>query len=174
MSQSAYATSLRTLGGPYQTRGSASDGGSGSVANQEQEGESTINPVQENVQERAEPVVIPEDPDSPSRRASKRKKSLRKKKVAPENVVVDDEIEEVEGVDVDIGSSERPAGPRCVGNYTVAQVANVMSGMPSKTYWAEMHKSGLNAAFQKCVEHWGQVCFFYLVNFLHWLVMFVF
>lgn len=67
MSRSAYASSLRILGGVYKTKSQASVGGSVS-ANQEGEGESAINPGVEPVLENRETENAARDvPDSPPR-----------------------------------------------------------------------------------------------------------
>lgn len=80
MSRSAYASSLRTLGGVYKTKSPASVGSSGSNANQEGEGESAISPGSEPVIENVGAEVIPQDlPDSPPRRVPKRKKNIETK-----------------------------------------------------------------------------------------------
>lgn len=82
--------------------------------------------------------------------------------------------EEIDDMDEDLRNSgdsvpEQAAGPGQVGKYHVAEVAKVMSGIPSKQDWAEMERSGLNSAMQKCVEHLGQVILLSCKNFLCFL-----
>lgn len=144
----------------------ASAGGSRSSGNQEGDGESAINPVVSPRAENMEPeVVVTDDPDSQTRRPSKRKKVHGSKPPRPENRPADvdvEDMEEDEAVDPDsqIGRDVE-AGPDRMGNHTAADLAKIMAGIPAKSDWFEMRRSGLNAVVEKCAEHWGQVTLFF-------------
>lgn len=77
MSRNAYASSLRTLEGLFQTKSTASVGGSGSTANANQEGddESAINPVPvDSIAEIVGVEIVTKDvPGSPSKRVPERR-----------------------------------------------------------------------------------------------------
>lgn len=68
---------------------------------------------------------------------------------------MDEEIDDSE--EVEERPSKRASGPGRVGNYSVVEVAKLMSEFPLKSNWKEMKGSGLNTLMQKCAEHWGQV-----------------
>lgn len=75
MSRNAYASSLRTLEGLFQTKSTASVGGSGSTANQEGDDESAINPVPvDSIAEIVGVEIVTKDvPGSPSKRVPERR-----------------------------------------------------------------------------------------------------
>lgn len=88
--------------------------------------------------------------DSPPRRVAKRKK-VGNKPPRPTHATADEEMEnakDLEDLNEEIldrvEGSKRVAGPGHVGNYSITQIAKMMSGIPSKPDWAEIERSGLN------------------------------
>ena len=160
MSRNAFAASLRTLGGAHKTRGSASVGGSGSNANVEEAGSTGPRADQDPGVEvtGARIEVISDDPGRVEKRPSKRQRTVGHKPPRGSNIVHEgDELEE----EADLGGrvARSSSAPDRVGNYSAAEIVQMMSGIPSKPDWTEMENSGLNNVFQKCAEHWGQVHF---------------
>lgn len=164
MSQNDYASSLRTLRGPFRTKSTPSVGGSGSTANQEGEGESAINPsLMDSATKNLEAEIVTKDvPGSPSKRPQKRRKKVGSKPPCSENVV-GEEQEDVE--EPEESEPVHAPGPDRVDNYSIAEFAKMMVGIPVKSDWVEMERSGLNIVMQKCAEHWGQVSIFICHNF---------
>lgn len=153
MSKSAYAFSLKTLGGVFKTKSQASIGGSVS-GHQEGEGKSAVNPGTEPILGGREVEAATQDAlDSPPKCPLKGKKNVWTKPSRPDNTVVDEEedAEEMEGLEGRVRTSA--GGPDRVGNYTVTEVPKLMSGTPAESDWAEIERSGLNSIMQKCAEH---------------------
>lgn len=74
-------------------------------------------------------------------------------------------MEDAEDAEELEGAPEQVAGSDRIGNYSVAKISKLMSGIPSKPDWAEMERFGLNAIMQKCAKHWGHVSLFTLSIF---------
>lgn len=165
MSRNAFVASLKNMGGPFRTRGPASVGGSGSNAQSEEAG-STASSIEVDqgvevagIEVTAEALQVDSAPD---KRRLKRQRTVGTKPPRNANVIRDGEEDEEEDTEVVPGSS---SGPKKVGNYSVEQLAKMMSGIPSKPDWHEMSGSGLNVIFQKCTEHWGEVFLLLVILF---------
>lgn len=108
-----------------------------------------------------------EKPGSPIRRPSKRLRGQPFKPTLPENRLEDVEIEDVEDLETETGNQDLQVGPDAsagtgrVGKHSTADLAKMMAGIPAKSDWSEMRRSGLDAVIEKCAEHWGQVALFF-------------
>lgn len=157
MSRSAYASSLKNLGGAFRTKGTAnSAGGSESGANREDGAESAAPSI--NVDGIPDPPsledpIIHGSPDAEDRPRPKRMKNLGKKPPRPQNVPLDDKDDVLETL-------AGEGGPDAVRVHSVKEVAKMMSEIPSNEDWIKMEEAGLNTVMQKCTEQWRHVSSF--------------
>lgn len=159
MSSSAYASVLKNLGGGFRTKNPDSAGGSGSGPPQEDAAESVApvvpTPVVGDAGDDGNVVGVVNAGkavdlgDDPSRAPKKRKlagtKPLKSKEPAVEKVVCDE-------------GGNNPDGEQIrIGNFSLEQLANTMSEIPSDEDWVTMEESGLSAVLKRLTGHWGHV-----------------
>lgn len=135
MSRSTHSSSLRTLGGSFRTKTSASRCGSGFIAHHEEEAEFTahhvrVDPALEVVGTDDVADIAKANPKPSKRRRLKRQKSTKNKPLWTVNVDRDKDIEELEA-----------EGWDRVGEYSIEKIAKIIFGIPSKADWSGMEMS---------------------------------
>lgn len=154
MSSSAFASTLKILGGGFKTKNPGSTAGSGSGSQREDAAESSA--------PRVEPVIQAEDDGKvdevveivagPEKPARKKRKVVGFKPPKGNEPVI-------EKVACDKTCKDQEGDPVQVGSFTLEQLATTMSEIPTEEDWTDMEESSLSTVLKQLTGHGGHVSF---------------